>query len=126
MNSLSVMIVDDSATTVQKLSNIMETLGYRVTGTCDTGKKAFEEYSRLKPDLVTMDITMPDMDGITATREILSAHPEALIVMVTSHGQRQVVIDSVEAGAKSYILKPFNQAKVQETIEKVREKYLDS
>ncbi|MCF8045385.1 MAG: response regulator [Desulfarculaceae bacterium] len=123
MNSLSVMIVDDSATTVQKLSSIMETLGHRIAGTCDTGKKAFEEYSRLEPDLVTMDITMPDMDGITATREILSAHPDALIVMVTSHGQRQVVIDAVEAGAKNYILKPFNRTKVEEAIEKVREKY---
>ena len=124
MSSLSVLIVDDSTTTVKNLSKVMETLGHRIAGTCDSGKQAVEEYSRLKPDLVTMDITMPDMDGITATREILSADPDALIVMVTSHGQRQVVIDAVEAGAKSYILKPFNQAKVEETIEKVREKYL--
>ena len=126
MNSLSVMIVEDSTTTVQKLSKVIETLGHRVAGTCDTGRRALEEYPRIKPDLVTMDITMPDMDGIAATREILSVDPTALIIMVTSHGQRQVVIDAIEAGAKSYILKPFNQAKVQETIEKVREKYLDS
>jgi CheY-like chemotaxis protein len=123
MEGMNVMIVDDSLIAVRKLSQLLENLGYRVAGTCKTGKEACRMYAELKPDLVSMDITMPDMDGITATREILSQDPSALVIMVTSHGQEQMVIDAIEAGAKGYILKPFNQKKVSETIEKVKQKY---
>ncbi len=123
MSQLSVMVVDDSLIAIRKLSQMLENLGFHVVATCKTGQEACQKYEEAKPDLVTMDIAMPDMDGIQATKQILSADPEALIVMVTSHGQEQMVINSVEAGAKGYILKPFNQQKISETIENVRNKY---
>ena len=71
-----------------------------------------------------MDITMPDMDGIEATRRILATAPSALVVIVTSHGQEQMVMDAIEAGAKGYILKPVKKEKLAETLETVTAKYL--
>ena len=123
MKNLSVMIVDDSMIAVRKLSKIFENLGYNIAATCKSGEEACENYEEVKPDLVTMDITMSDMDGIQATKNILDIDPQALIVMVTSHGQEQMVINAVEAGAKGYILKPFNQEKISESVEKVINKY---
>jgi len=72
---------------------------------------------------VAMDITMPDMDGIKATRSILEKFPEALIIMVTSHGQEKMVMDAIDAGAKGYIMKPFTREKLDETIRRVMEKF---
>jgi two-component system chemotaxis response regulator CheY len=83
-----------------------------------------DDYPGVNPDVVTMDITMPDMDGIEATRRILSRAPQALIVIVTSHGQEQMVMDAIEAGAKGYILKPVKKEKLAETLETVADKYL--
>lgn len=123
MNNLSVMIVDDSIIAIRKLSKIFEGLGYTVAATCQSGEEACPKYSEVKPDLVTMDITMSDMDGIQATKNILATDPKALVIMVTSHGQEQMVIDAVESGAKGYILKPFNQEKIAEAAEKVVNKY---
>ena len=89
-----------------------------------TGQQAVDIFATLAPDLTTMDITMPDLNGIEATRRILAEHPQACIVMVTSHGQEQMVMDAIEAGAKGYILKPVKQEKLAETLETVAAKYL--
>jgi two-component system chemotaxis response regulator CheY len=119
MSQLKVLIVDDSLITVKKLTAMLETLGHRVIGTAGTGARALEEYRALKPDMVTMDITMPDMDGVEATRRIVREFPEAIIIMVTSHGQEKMVLDALDAGAQGYVLKPVRPEKLAEMIAKV-------
>lgn len=129
MNKLNVMVVDDSALTIKRLQAMLEQLGHKVTITCKSGLEAVEAFRDLiakqqpLPGLVTMDITMPDMDGIGATRQILGMSPETLIIMVTSHGQEQMVIEAIEAGAKGYVLKPFKVEKLQESINSVINQY---
>ncbi|MBG0776768.1 MAG: response regulator [Desulfovibrionaceae bacterium] len=121
---LNVMVVDDSSITLKKLTKMLEELGHKVTCSAKTGTDAVTAYRAEKPDLVTMDITMPDMDGIEATRRILAEDGDALIVMVTSHGQEQMVMDAIDAGAKGYVLKPVKSERLQETIDKIVEKFL--
>lgn len=117
MTYLQILVVDDSLITVKKLSSMLTTLGHRVVRTAATGLEALAAYEAYKPDLVTMDITMPDMDGIEATRRIREKFPDALIIMVTSHGQEKMVLDALKAGAKGYVLKPFHEEKLKEVIE---------
>lgn len=120
---LNIMIVDDSMLIAKKLSAILIELGHNIVAICGTGKKAVEDYEKYMPDLITMDITMPEMDGIEATKNIKAKHPNALIVMITSHGQEQMVIDAINAGAKGYVLKPFKKEKLEETIDMIIKKY---
>ena len=124
MKSLRILVVDDSGLTVKKMAKLLEELGHQVVGMVSTGQQAVDVYAEAAPDVTTMDITMPDMDGIEATRRILAVHPGACIVIVTSHGQEQMVMDAIEAGAKGYILKPVKQEKLAETLETVAAKYL--
>lgn len=124
MRRLRIMAVDDSGLTLKKLVKLIEESGHEVVHTAATGQQAVEAYAAVAPDLVTMDITMPDMDGIEATRRILEKAPDALVVIVTSHGQEQMVMDAIEAGAKGYILKPVKKEKLAETLASVAEKYL--
>jgi two-component system chemotaxis response regulator CheY len=113
------MIVEDSLITAKKLSTGLAALGHEVVHVSRTGADAVASYGRVLPDLVTMDITMPEMDGVQATRAIIAAHPEALIVMVTSHGQEQMVADALEAGAKAYLTKPLKIETLQATVAKL-------
>lgn len=122
MDSLNIMVVDDSGITVKKLTKMLEELGHRVVRVARTGREATEAYDAVNPDLVTMDITMPDMNGIDATREICTKYKDALVIMVTSHGQEQMVMDAIEAGALGYVIKPFKKEKIRETISKVMER----
>ena len=124
MKSLRILVVDDSGLTVKKMVKLLEDLGHEVAGTATTGQQAVDCFASVAPDVTTMDITMPDMNGIEATRRILADHPGACIVIVTSHGQEQMVMDAIEAGAKGYILKPVKQEKLAETLETVAAKYL--
>lgn len=124
MRSLRILVVDDSGLTVKKMAKLLEDLGHQVVAMASTGQQAVDVYAEAAPDVTTMDITMPDMDGIEATRRILAVHPGACIVIVTSHGQEQMVMDAIEAGAKGYILKPVKQEKLAETLETVAAKYL--
>jgi len=124
MRRLRIMVVDDSGLTVKKMVRLLEDLGHEVVHVAGTGQQAVDAYPEVTPDLVTMDITMPDMDGIEATRRILATAPSALVVIVTSHGQEQMVMDAIEAGAKGYILKPVKKEKLAETLETVTAKYL--
>ncbi len=117
MTCLQILVVDDSLITIKRLSSMLLALGHQVVGTAGTGIEALAAYEACRPDLVTMDITMPDMDGIEATRLIRERHPDALVIMVTSHGQEKMVLDALKAGAKGYVLKPFRQDKLQEVIE---------
>ncbi|MDD5214375.1 MAG: response regulator [Methylococcales bacterium] len=115
---LTVLVVDDSPIIVKKLTVLLQTFGYKVVQTASNGKEAVAAYKQHQPDVVTMDITMPEMDGIEATQEIIGEFPDAKIVMITSHGQENMVLDALKAGAKGYVLKPFQQQKVYETIQK--------
>ena len=123
MGRVNILVVDDSPITVKRLTNMLCELGYDVVGTASTGAEALAAYDTCNPDLVTMDITMPGLDGITATERIMHRYPRALIVMVTSHGQEEMVLDAMKAGAKGYILKPFQKDKLHEVIEEVVKRY---
>ena len=113
MEALNVMVVDDSLITIKKLTVLLNALGHKVVKTAASGSEALIAYAACNPDLVTMDITMPDMDGIEATKQIVERYSDALIIMVTSHGQEKMVLDALEAGAKGYVLKPIQQDKLQ-------------
>lgn len=119
---LKVIIADDSLITVKKLVVLIEGLGHQVVATAATGQQAIEAYRQYRPDLMTMDISMPDMDGMAATAKIVAEFPNARIVMVTSHGQERMVIDSLNAGAKGYVLKPVRIEKLSDMISKVIER----
>ena len=112
------MIVDDSLIMVQKLSAMMRDLGHQVVRTCKNGAEAIHDYTLVKPDVVTMDITMPEMDGIEAMQGILQQDPEARIIMVTSHGQEAMVLKALDAGAAGYVLKPVVKEKLAAMIER--------
>jgi two-component system chemotaxis response regulator CheY len=119
MNGMSIMVVDDSQITAKKIRSLLEALGHTVVQTARDGKEAIARYQATRPDLVTMDITMPEMDGIEATRKIMAHDPYARIIVVTSHGQEEMVRGAMEAGAKGYLLKPFDQQKLRNVVDKV-------
>lgn len=114
-----ILIVDDAMFMRKMLSAIVEKAGYRVVGEAGNGIEAVEEYQRLMPDLVTLDITMPDMDGLEATKAICKIHPAAKIIMVSAMGHRDFVLNAISAGAKDFVVKPFDAARVIEIIKKV-------
>lgn len=120
---LKVLIVDDSLIIRKKITKSIEKLGHEVIFAAQNGKEAIEAYNAKKPDLVTMDITMPDMDGISAVKAIIADNPEAKIIMVTSHGQEDMVIKSIQAGAVGYMLKPITEDKLSQSIAEVFPEY---
>jgi len=119
MAALNALVVDDSIITTDKLVNMLTELGHNVLQVAGTGEEALTAYRQLQPDFVTMDITMPDMDGVQATRLIVEEFPHANIIMATSHGQEKMVLAAIDAGARGYILKPIRKEKLQESIAKV-------
>ncbi|MBY0239894.1 MAG: response regulator [Burkholderiaceae bacterium] len=119
MAALNALVVDDSIITTDKLVNMLTELGHNVLQVAGTGEEALTAYRQLQPDFVTMDITMPDMDGVQATRLIVEEFPQANVIMATSHGQEKMVLAAIDAGARSYILKPIRKEKLQESIAKV-------
>lgn len=118
MDALNVLVVNDSPITRRKLSMMLELIGYKVVQTASTGREAIAAYKSCRPDVVTMDVTMADMSGIEATRNIVKEFPDAKIVIVSSHGHEQMVVDALDAGAKSYVIKPFREHKVYEAVQK--------
>lgn len=113
-----VLIVDDAAFMRMMLRDILTKNGYEVAGEAENGAQAVERYKEVKPDLVTMDITMPEMDGITAVREIKKIDPAAKIVMVSAMGQQAMVIEAIQAGAIDFVVKPFQPDRVIEAVKK--------
>jgi len=118
--SLTVMVVDDSMIMTQKLSVLLRDLGHQVVRVCKNGAEAIRDYPLVKPDMVTMDITMPDIDGIDTMIAIMAAHPEARVIMVTSHGQEAMVIRALDAGALGYVLKPVTKERLGAMIERAK------
>ena len=114
-----ILIVDDAAFMRMMIKDILTKNGFEVVGEAADGAQAVSLYQELKPDLVTMDITMPEMDGITALKEIKSANPSAKVIMCSAMGQQAMVIDAIQAGARDFIVKPFQADRVIEAINKV-------
>jgi two-component system chemotaxis response regulator CheY len=113
-----ILIVDDAAFMRMMIKDILMKNGYEVVGEANDGLQAIEKYKELNPELVTMDITMPEMDGITALREIKKIDPNAKVIMCSAMGQQAMVIDAIQAGAKDFIVKPFQADRVIEAIKK--------
>jgi two-component system, chemotaxis family, chemotaxis protein CheY len=112
-----IMLVDDAAFMRMRCAKLLTENGYEV-GEAENGQEAITKYQAYKPDLVLMDITMPVMDGITATREIKGLDPHAKIVMVSALGQQTMVIEAIKAGAKDFVVKPFEPDKILTTVRK--------
>lgn len=113
-----ILIVDDAAFMRMMIRDILSKNGYEVCGEANDGVQAIEKYKELKPDLITMDITMPEMDGIQALKEIKKLEPSAKVIMCSAMGQQAMVIDAIQAGAKDFIVKPFQSDRVIEAIKK--------
>jgi two-component system chemotaxis response regulator CheY len=114
-----VLITDDALFMRVTLKNMLTKSGYEVVGEASNGRESVEMYKSLKPDLVTMDITMPEMDGISAVREIKQFDTNAKVIMCTAMGQKNMVMEAVQAGAKDFIVKPFQPDKVLESVQKL-------
>ncbi len=114
-----ILVVDDAAFMRMMIKNILTKFGYEVVGEAENGSIAAQMYAELKPDLVTMDITMPEMDGIEAVKSIRSIDPNAVIIMVSAMGQQAMVMEAIQAGAKDFIVKPFQQDRILQAIERV-------
>ncbi|MBO8129184.1 MAG: response regulator [Peptococcaceae bacterium] len=117
--AVKILIADDAAFMRMMIKNIVTKKGYEVVDEAENGAVAVEKYKEHKPDLVTMDITMPEMDGITAVKKIIAEDPNAKIIMVTAMGQQAMVMEAIQAGAKDFIVKPFQQERIVQAIEKV-------
>ena len=114
-----VLIVDDAAFMRMMIKDILQKNGFEVIGEASNGIEAVDLYKKEKPDVVTMDITMPDMDGIEAVKEIKSFDPAAKVIMCSAMGQQSMVMDAIKSGAKDFIVKPFQADRVLEAIRKV-------
>lgn len=113
-----ILIVDDAAFMRMMIKDILSKNGYEIVGEAADGMQAIEKFKETQPDLVTMDITMPEMDGITALKEIKKMSPNAKVIMCSAMGQQAMVIDAIQAGAKDFIVKPFQADRVLEAISK--------
>jgi two-component system chemotaxis response regulator CheY len=116
--AIKVLIVDDAAFMRMMIKDILSKNGYEIVGEAENGLKAVEKWQDLKPDLTTMDITMPEMDGITAVKEIKKVDPSAKIIMCSAMGQQAMVIEAIQSGARDFIVKPFQPDRVLEAVRK--------
>jgi two-component system chemotaxis response regulator CheY len=114
----TVLIVDDIAFVRKTLSEILVQAHYEIIGEASDGNEAVNLYMKLRPDIVTMDVVMPQMSGIDATRRIMKINKEAKVVIISAMGQENLVMEAINVGAKDYILKPFNTDDVLKTIER--------
>lgn len=119
MSEKTILLVDDAAFMRMMLKDILVKNGYNIVGEAENGIKAIEKYKELKPNLTILDITMPEMDGIQAARGIKEADPNAVIIMCSAMGQQSMVIESIQAGARDFIVKPFQANRVIEAVQKV-------
>lgn len=113
-----VLIVDDLAFIKLIIRDTLEKTGFEVCGEASNGIEAIEQYKRLKPDIVLMDITMPRMDGIQALQEIIKADSQARVIMCSALGQQKLIIQSIQLGAKDFIVKPFKPERIVGAIKK--------
>ncbi|MUK90740.1 response regulator [Ornithinibacillus sp. L9] len=114
-----ILIVDDAKFMRVTLTNIFEKGNHEIVGEAEDGRKAVQLYKQFQPDLVTMDITMPVMNGIDAIKEIMEFNPNAQILVCSAMGQQKVVVEAIEMGAKDFIVKPFDEQRVLETVNRI-------
>ncbi len=117
-----VLIVDDAIFMRRMLGDILKEAGHEVAGEASNGKEAITAYGKFKPDVVTMDIIMPEMGGIEAVKEIVAKDKSARILMVSAMGQQQLVVEAIQAGAKDFIVKPFEASRVITAVDRILEK----
>ncbi|MDQ3557540.1 MAG: response regulator [Gemmatimonadota bacterium] len=117
--SQTVLICDDAIFMRTMIGDILKQAGFDVVGEAETGTQAVEKYRELKPDLVTMDIVMPDMGGIDAVREIVREDPGAKVLMCSAMGQQALVVEAIQAGARDFVVKPFQPSRVLEAVQRV-------
>ena len=115
---MKILVVDDAAFMRMMIKDILVKHGYEVVGEATNGAEALVLFKELAPDLVTMDITMPEMDGITAVKEIKKMDPNARIIMCSAMGQQNMVLEAIQAGAKDFIVKPFQADRVVDAVKK--------
>jgi len=115
----NILICDDAAFMRMMIKDILTKNGYNIAGEAENGAKAVEKYNETKPDLVLMDITMPEMDGIQALKKIKEIDSNAAIIMCSAMGQQAMVIEAIQSGAKDFIVKPFQAERVLEAVKKV-------
>jgi two-component system, chemotaxis family, chemotaxis protein CheY len=115
----TVLICDDAVFMRTMLSDILTSAGFAVVGQAQTGKEAVDKFRELQPDLVTMDIVMPDMGGIDAVKQIMADYPEAKILMCSAMGQQSLVVEAIQAGARDFVVKPFQPSRVLEAVQRV-------
>lgn len=114
-----ILIVDDAAFMRMMIKDILEKNDFEIVGEANNGLVAVDMYKKEKPDVVTMDITMPDMDGIEAVKQIKAFDPNAKIIMCSAMGQQSMVMDAIKAGANDFIVKPFQADRVLEAVKKI-------
>ncbi|MFQ6044862.1 MAG: response regulator [Gemmatimonadales bacterium] len=114
----TVLVCDDAVFMRTMIGEILSGAGYEVVGEAASGTEAVEKYKQLKPDLVTMDIVMPDMGGIDAVRQIVEFDPEARVLMCSAMGQQALVVEAIQAGAKDFVVKPFQPSRVLEAVQR--------
>jgi two-component system, chemotaxis family, chemotaxis protein CheY len=117
--SHSVLICDDAIFMRTMLGDILSQAGFEIVGEAETGAQAVQRYEELKPDLVTMDIVMPDMGGIDAVRAITQRDPGARVLMCSAMGQQALVVEAIQAGARDFVVKPFQPSRVLEAVQRV-------
>lgn len=117
---MKVLIADDAAFMRMILKDILTKNGHEVVGEAGNGVEMLQKYEETQPDIVTLDITMPEMDGLTAIKELRKKHPEANVVMCSAMGQQSIVIDAIQSGARDFIVKPFQADRVIECLSKLK------
>ena len=115
----NILICDDAAFMRMMIKDILTKNGYNIAGGAENGAKAVEKYAETNPDMVLMDITMPEMDGIQALKKIKESDPNACVIMCSAMGQQAMVIEAIQSGAKDFIVKPFQAERVLEAVKKV-------
>jgi two-component system chemotaxis response regulator CheY len=118
----SVLIVDDAEFVRVMLKELLLEMGLQIAGEAGDGREAVSLYRELRPDLLMLDITLPELDGISALREIMAEDPRAVVVMISALGQKDEVLASIQAGARDFVIKPFDRERVQATVGRLLEK----
>ncbi|MGL4800535.1 MAG: response regulator [Cellulosilyticaceae bacterium] len=119
MRNLTFLVVDDAAFMRTVLKKMLTEAGYEVLGEAGNGMEAIQLAEQLKPDMMTLDITMPEMDGLQAIEGILRVSPDTQIIMCSAMGQQSKVVEAIKKGAKDFIVKPFEKTRVLQAISKV-------
>lgn len=114
-----ILIVDDAAFMRMMLKDILTKNGFEIAGEAENGEDAYNKYKELNPDVVTMDITMPNVDGLQGLKMIMGEFPNAKVIMCSAMGQQAMVLEAIQSGAKDFIVKPFDADRVLEAVNKI-------